>query len=617
MHGISTICVIFRFWPILVGIVFFLLTGFSISLAVSPLDPINNRFNTHQKTGGPTKGEVLVKFKKGFDPSRLRARGLGRGIVAKKRFAIMSRRQNRVYQHVASGDLTTAKLLEIFRFDPQVAAVSPNYARSLHRRPNDAYFDKLWGMQNTGQFVNGVTGTPGADIDAIPAWNITTGAPEVVVAVIDSGLFFDHEDLFPNMWHNPDEVPGNDIDDDGNGYIDDIYGYDFAADDFGNNDSNPIDFESHGTHVAGTVAAVGNNGLGISGIAWNAKMMAIKAMRPNGYLYDSDLIEAIEYVISMKERGVNVVAINASYGSQVGDQSDPMRDIIAEAGQAGIVFVTSAGNEKTDNDQIPTFPAAYDAANIIAVAASDQADNLALFSNYGVNSVDLTAPGKNIYSTGIEVDASVTCEDVKYPAANIKYAGFTFGTTGRLYDCGKGYPTQFPQDTSKYIALIERGSDDANYFHIWQKVQNAADNGAAAVIIYNDRPGLLYNASLLSAGNWLPAVFLSQADGQYLASDETCTVTVANAVSAYRYSDGTSMATSHVAGAVAILAAEYPAESVSQRINRILAGVDYLAPLAGLVSTGGRLNLNRSLRLYGKPGVNIAPINNLLLLDPN
>ena len=309
MHKIPILHSCYRFWPVFIGILIFLSPGLSNGLTDNPLFPIDDKMSAQKITSGQNRGEVLVRFKKGYLPPRIWDRGAGGRVITRKKFTTLSKRQNRVYEHLTSNDLTTAELLDIFRSDPEVAAVSPNYARRLHRRTNDPHFEKLWGLQNTGQVVNGVAGKLGADIDATAAWNITTGAAEVVVAVIDSGVFYDHEDLLPNMWHNPDEVPGNNIDDDGNGYIDDVNGYDFAADNAGNNDPNPIDFDTHGSHVAGTIAASGNNGIGITGVSWNTQIMALKAMRPDKYLYDSDLIEAIEYVIAMKERGINIVAI--------------------------------------------------------------------------------------------------------------------------------------------------------------------------------------------------------------------------------------------------------------------------------------------------------------------
>jgi subtilisin family serine protease len=353
----------------------------------------------------PAKGEVLVKFKKGDVTPRAWLTGKSGPLVAERMFAALSKRRDQVYLHVTSSVFSTAELLNIYRSDSRVEAVSRNYARRPHRLPDDPYFDRLWGLQN---------------IDAVLAWDISVGEADVVVAVIDSGVDYDHEDLSANMWQNTDEVPGNRIDDDGNGYVDDVYGYDFAADNSGSNDSDPMDIETHGSHVAGTCAAIGNNGIGITGVAWNAKIMALKGMRPDGYLYDSDTMEAIEYTILMKERGVNVVVINASYGSTDGSQTDPINDIIAEAGRAGIVFVAAAGNEGVDNDVTPQYPASYGAPNIISVAASNPYDDLATFSNFGASSVDLAAPGERIFSTvsGSGEYAAVVSGGTEYTAVS-------------------------------------------------------------------------------------------------------------------------------------------------------------------------------------------------------
>jgi len=611
----------FRIFSATLGFLAFVCPAFSIGLAGESPTPVDGGAKTLIAAPGPIKGEVLIRFIKGAVPPRSRERGMGRlRIVARKMFAALSRRRHQIYQHVTSDAFSTAELLEIYRSDPQVESVSPNYARRPHRLPDDPFFDQLWGLYNTGQSVLGVEGIAGTDIDAALAWNISTGDNEVVVAVIDSGVYYDHEDLYPTMWQNPDEVPGNDMDDDGNGYVDDIYGYDFASDNSGNNDSDPMDMQTHGSHVAGTAAAFGDNGLGITGVAWNAKIMAVKAMRPDGFFYDSDIMEAIDYAIAMKERGVNVVAINASYGGPEGNPSDPMRDAIAEAGQAGIIFVASAGNDSSDNDQIPEYPASYDAPNIISVAASDNFDDLSNFSNYGPTSVDLVAPGEGIFSTVPEPNASVFSGNTEYTAVAFEYAGYTSGTTGNVTSCGKGYPPQFPQNVAGNIALIERGSDDGNPFYFSDKVQNAMNAGAVAVIIYNNKPGL-DNVTLGGVGNWVPAVFISQTDGQFLASLGTPMATVVNGiVSGYQYKDGTSMAAPHVTGAVAVLAAAFPTESVSLRISRIFGGAELIESLSGRVATGGRrvatggrLNLYNSLRLYQR--VNMAPIYDLLLLD--
>jgi subtilisin family serine protease len=468
----------------------------------------------------------------------------------------------------------------------------------LHRTPGDPNFGELWGLRNTGQSVQGTCGKTDADIEAASAWDVSTGESDVVVAVLDSGVFYDHEDLSQNMWQNAGELLGNNIDDDDNGYVDDVFGYDFAADDEGRNDPDPMDILTHGSHVAGTVAAVGDNDTGITGVAWNVKVMALKVVRPLGYLHDSDIIEAIEYAIMMKERGVNIVAINASYGGTEGCQTDPMRDVIAEAGQAGIAFVASAGNEGIDNDYTPQYPASYDAPNIISVAASDQFDNLTTFSNNGVNSVDLAAPGENILSTIPMEDCSVSIEDTRFAGIPVEYSGYTSGITGILYDCGKGYPQEIPTGVAGNTALVERGSRDENDFLFADKVRNVMDAGAIAVIIYNDVSGV-EDTTLGTSGDWIPVIFVSKPDGKNLVKMASYLATVVNGfVSGYEYSQGTSSASPHVSGAVAVLAAAFPQESVSRRIGRILGGAEPVPALSGKLATGGRLNLHNALSRY-------------------
>ncbi|MBN1590875.1 MAG: S8 family serine peptidase, partial [Pirellulales bacterium] len=288
-----------------------------------------------------------------------------------------------------------------------VAYYEPNGLMSVSATtPIDPMFGQLWGLNNTGQ--NG--GTPNADVDAPEAWDISTGSSEVVVAVLDTGIDYMHPDLAANMWRNPGEIAGDGIDNDGNGRNDDYYGYDFCTLDYdGQFDSDPIDENYHGTHVAGTIAAVGNNGLGVVGIAWEAKTMAVRMANVDGDLLWADAIAAINYVTMMRrDYDVNVVAINASWGGPaIGQQvSAAMKSAIAESGQEGILFIAAAGNSGSDNDITPHYPASYDLNNVIAVAATDSNDDLVedyfvngWESNYGAESVDLAAPGLSIFST--------------------------------------------------------------------------------------------------------------------------------------------------------------------------------------------------------------------------
>ena len=276
-----------------------------------------------------------------------------------------------------------------------VAALEPDFAVWTTATPNDPLYGPYnWGLNNTGQ----TGGKADADIDAPEAWNTTTGNGSVVVGVIDSGVDYTHPDLTGNMWRNPGEIAGNSIDDDRNGYTDDVYGWDFF-----NNDSNPMDDNGHGTHVAGTIAASGNNGIGVAGVAWNAKVMALKFLGADGSGSMSAALAAINYATKMRTQyGINVRVTNNSWGG--GGYSSSLFNAINQSAQAGILFVAAAGNGGADgigdnNDVTPEYPASYNVANVLSVAATDHNDNLATFSNYGANWVDLAAPGVNIAST--------------------------------------------------------------------------------------------------------------------------------------------------------------------------------------------------------------------------
>ncbi|BDY13465.1 S8 family serine peptidase [Hydrogenimonas cancrithermarum] len=312
----------------------------------------------------------------------------------------LSGRSGKIFARVRSS-LSTETLCEKLRQDPRVIAVSPNYRRRLSTIPNDPDFQKQWGLRNTGQEVEGESGSPGADIHVENAWDLTVGSSDVVVAILDTGIDYRHSDLRENIWVNGEEMAGIEgVDDDGNGYVDDIYGYDFAAQPDGENDPDPMDTHGHGTNVAGIVGAVGDNGIGISGVDWHIKMMAVKVLRPDGYIYDSDVLEGIEYLLVMKEKMVNLVAVNASFGSRSGNQDDPLHLAIEALGDAGILFCAAAGNSGRNNDGFfAEFPASYNAKNIVSVAATDRNDSLASFSNYGKESVDIAAPGVDILST--------------------------------------------------------------------------------------------------------------------------------------------------------------------------------------------------------------------------
>ena len=281
--------------------------------------------------------------------------------------------------------LSVEKALERFKKAKGILYAEPNYqVRAM--TPNDPCFAQLWGMHNTGQ----TGGTPGADIDATDAWNISTGSSSVVVAVLDTGIDYVHVDLAANMWVNQAEKNGKaGVDDDNNGYVDDIYGYDFVHIDGDPMDDNPGDF--HGTHCAGTIGAVGNNGVGVTGVCWNVKLMAVKFLDWTGFGWYEDGILAVEYSVAMGSR-----ILNCSWGGS--EYSQGLKDAIVAAGEAGVLCIAAAGNQGRNADQYPNYPATYDCDNVISVMATDDDDYRSPSSNYGLESVDLGAPGLDILS---------------------------------------------------------------------------------------------------------------------------------------------------------------------------------------------------------------------------
>ena len=276
-----------------------------------------------------------------------------------------------------------------------VAYAEPDFILHAFGTPNDFYFGNgtLWGLNNTGQSG----GRPDADIDAPEAWDTLTDAGSIIVAVIDTGMRYTHEDLADNLWVNPGESGqdflgfdkrSNLFDDDGNGYVNDVHGIN-AIDGTGI----PWDDHGHGTHVSGTIGGVGNNSVGVVGVAWRVQLMALKFLNAAGQGFTSDAIECIDYA---RREGAKI--INASWGSY-GSASNALRDAIASTRDAGMIFVAAAGNSASDNDIQPLYPASYDLDNIIAVAATTRQDELASFSNFGATTVDLGAPGTEIFST--------------------------------------------------------------------------------------------------------------------------------------------------------------------------------------------------------------------------
>ena len=270
-----------------------------------------------------------------------------------------------------------------------VSFVEPDFVVAPSRLPNDPAIDRLWGLSPTEP----AAASTAAGIGAPAAWDVTTGSRDVVVAVIDTGVDIRHPDLAANIWRNPGEIPGDGVDNDANGFVDDVHGWNFVRD-----TPNPRDDNGHGTHVAGTIGAVGDNGIGGTGVAWQVSIMPLKFLDRRGSGATSDAVAAINYATRMRrDFGINVVATSNSWGGS--GPSASLRVAIAAGGAAGILFVAAAGNDGEDNDRMPTYPASDRDDSVIAVAAIDRIDRPATFSNTGATSVDLAAPGVRIRST--------------------------------------------------------------------------------------------------------------------------------------------------------------------------------------------------------------------------
>ncbi len=533
---------------------------------------------------GFVEGDVIVTFKAGTTAESAQTALKKRALPLTRHFRLLSEKRHHQTMLVSQRKKTTAQLIAELKADPTVLTVEPDYLRRISATPNDPRLPEMWALNNTGQTINGRPGTAGSDIRFLAGREFArTPLSEIVVGVIDTGVDTTHADLAANIWHNPQEIPGNGVDDDGNGFVDDVTGYDFAS-----GDADPADSGAHGTHVAGTIGAVGDNQTGVIGVNERARLLPLKVSTDGNTITSSAAMSALEYATALKNRGVNIVALNASYGG--GGFSSAENAAIQAAGDAGILLCVAAGNSSANNDTTPTYPASYRLPNIIVVAATDQNDALASYSNFGSSTVDIAAPGSNILSTQPSTIALQTA-GIIYSISPMTFAGTTSGLSGNLIDCGTGNTAaEFPQSVRGHIALILRGTET-----FATKVTNAMNAGATAALVYNNVSGA-FVGTLQTSGGWIPAYTLSQADGRTIKSSlpKVGTLGFFGAPN-YQFLDGTSMATPHIAGAVSIAAQNFPRDTMGQRRARVLSAVDQKSGLNGKVVTGGRLNLLRLL----------------------
>lgn len=313
--------------------------------------------------------EILVKFKPKASEEKKRSLHKKHGSQKLKEFPDL-----RLHLLKLKKGMGVEEGIKQYKADGEVEYAEPNYLLEVQTTPNDPEFGDLWGMSK---------------INTAAAWDVTTGNDSVVVAVIDTGIDYTHPDLQGNLWVNSREIPGNGIDDDGNGYIDDVHGINGIT---GSGD--PMDDHGHGTHVAGTIGAVGNNGVGVAGVNWSVKMIACKFLGASGSGYISDAITCLQYLKGLKDSGVNLLATSNSWGG--GGYSQALSDAIDA--QREILFIAAAGNSNQNCDVAPSYPSGYDLPNVISVAATDSGDLRAGFSNYGRYTVDVGAPGVGILS---------------------------------------------------------------------------------------------------------------------------------------------------------------------------------------------------------------------------
>lgn len=582
-------------------------------------------------------GEVLVKFRDEASSSTIKSLNMD---VGAQEIKVLSVNAGGIHQYKLEGAVSVEEAVAKYRRNQAVEYAEPNYLYWLMATPNDTQFGTLWGLHNTGQVVNGTAGTADADIDAPGAWDISTGSPNVTIAVIDSGIAYDHPDLAPNIWTNPGEIPGNGVDDDGNGLVDDVRGWDFLM-----NDSDPMDpvdlnpggNSGHGTHVAGTIAGAGNNGTGVTGVMWTAKLMALKAGAVNRSLTTAAIVSAIQYAVAKQAR-----VINASFGGS--GCSLAQYDAISAANAAGVLFVAAAGNAGANNDSVPSFPANFSApsvcsgqqkaalANVIAVAATDQNDQLANFSNFGSTTVQVAAPGVDTNST--KPTSNVTNVLSHTYDSNPTGLGYVFGGTNNTW--GFTNNASFSPPTSLTDSPAGDYQNNTASFATGPLFSTAGQRGCrfdgrVRLATEEGFDGILMESSGDSGANWiLQTAFTGSSGGQFtpltfgeipdgkantarfrfrfvsdvdivldgVNLDDVRVACVSGAPSGstdYQFLAGTSMATPHVAGLAGLLLSVNPNLTVSQVKNAILTTVDQKSSLSGKVSTGGRINARAAL----------------------
>jgi subtilisin family serine protease/PKD repeat protein len=365
----------------------------ALTLAILPALAIASTEITTVAQASYKNDSIIVVFKEGTSALERRAT---RDLVLAKISDLNDDEIDDAYRNLIQGrmanfqlgQITSKAALEKLKNHPAVAYAEPNYLVNAEVTPNDSRFDELWALNNTGQ-TGGLTD---ADIDASEAWDISTGSSDVVVGVIDTGVDYNHPDLAANAWVNPGEIADDGIDNDNNGYIDDVHGINAIT-----NSGDPMDDAGHGSHVSGTIGATGNNNEGVVGVNHHVAIAGCKFLDAAGSGTTADALKCMDYMVALKNNGINVRVLNNSWGG--GGSSQAMIDAINASQTADILFVAAAGNSAVDNDSNPHYPSSYNHDSVLSIASTTDSDDMSGFSQWGLTSVDLGAPGSAILST--------------------------------------------------------------------------------------------------------------------------------------------------------------------------------------------------------------------------
>ena len=516
------------------------------------------------------------------------------GATLKRRLRVSGTKLVRVPQ----GESVTAAAAALEQH-PEVLYAEPNWIYQTSATPNDPRFPELWSLNQTSD----------ADIDAPEAWDLQTGSSNVIVAVVDSGVAYDHPDIAPNGWVNDDPPGGGD--NDGNGFVDDTNGWDFV-----DNDNTPVDENGHGTHVAGTIGAQGNNGIGTTGVNWDVSLMPVRAADAWARLTDARIADAFTYAC---RNGARVV--NGSFGGS--GSSQLMYDAIVQTACADTLFVFAAGNDGQDNGLRPQYPCNYGAANVVCVAATDRNDQLAAFSNYGSSTVHLAAPGVEILSTVPGRQAVAPLDDFEAaggwtgtgawartteqkhsggwsvtdspggpypPSANTMLTRDARLDLSGKQGCDVQYSLRLETELEADVIWLEASADGGV---TWSKSGGWTGTTRGEFVPLEDSLWTVEGEPDVRFRYRLETNPINQLDGAYI--DDVAFTCLSFGHEAYAPLEGTSMATPHVAGVAALLLAQSPSCSAVQLKTILNSSVDVLGSLAGKTITGGRLNARRAL----------------------